>query len=51
MEPEYIFLTAFSTNAFRNYVKTLNVDHCYEKPISSVLLDGLLARFTCDPAV
>jgi len=45
VEPEYIFLTAFSTNAFRKYLKAQKVDHCYEKPINGDLLRDLLDNF------
>jgi CheY-like chemotaxis protein len=38
IEPTYVFLTAFSTQAFRTYLQTINIKHCYEKPISGALL-------------
>lgn len=42
IEPEYVFLTAFSTNSFRNYLKTMNIEHCYEKPVSAAMMDDLM---------
>lgn len=42
VEPEWVFLTAFSTKAFRNYLKANNVKHCYEKPISLQVLKQIM---------
>ena len=45
IEPEYVFLTAFSTNPFRNYLKTMKIEHCYEKPVSSAMMDDLMKYY------
>ena len=34
VEPLYVFLTAFATPNFKNYVTSLGVNHCFEKPLS-----------------
>ena len=33
IEPVYVFLTAFMTPAFKHHLKSLGINHVYEKPI------------------
>ena len=42
VDPEFVFLTAFSTNAFNSYIKSLKVQYCFEKPMSALLMKRLL---------
>ena len=42
--PVYIFLTAFSTPAFKAYTSTFGVSACLEKPLSVVQLRALIKQ-------
>ena len=42
IEPEYVFLTAFSTNVLKKHLASQNITHVYEKPISFELLQKLM---------
>lgn len=42
VDPVFVFLTAFSTNAFNSYIKSLKVQYCFEKPMSGLLMKRLL---------
>ena len=42
IEPEFIFLTAFSSISLQNHIKTMKINHCYEKPATLDLLKKLL---------
>ena len=33
LEPTYVILTAFATPQFKNYLKKVQIDICYEKPM------------------
>lgn len=46
MEPEYVFLTAYSTRAFRKHVTDLNIEKIYEKPLQLETLQEIVAM--CD---
>ena len=46
IEPEYIFLTAFRTIAFKNHLQKINVEHCYEKPVSDCQMRYLLEKYS-----
>lgn len=32
-EPIFVFLTAYSTQTFQRHIKSLKVEHVYEKPL------------------
>ena len=33
LEPRIVFVTAYYSNAFKQYLKTINIEQCYEKPL------------------
>lgn len=42
MEPEYVFLTAYSTKLFLSHLKALGINQCYEKPLAIEKLKSIL---------
>ncbi len=42
--PVFVFLTAFKTQGFTNHLQTLNITHCYEKPISFQQLEIIVQK-------
>lgn len=42
LEPEYVFLTAFSTKALVAHLKKLKVKKCFEKPVSTQCMLDLI---------
>lgn len=42
VEPVFIFLTAFSTQTFKSHLKSLEVEHCYEKPLQLDQLERII---------
>ena len=42
IEPLYVFTTAFASATLRKHLINLGVNHMYEKPINSDLLEKLI---------
>jgi hypothetical protein len=44
MDPDFVILTAYMTNSFRNYLNKLGIDKIYEKPLTKEQLSHILSR-------
>ena len=42
VEPVYVFLTAYKTPTFEKYLRSIGVEHCYEKPLDIETLVTIL---------
>ena len=42
IEPEFIFLTAYMTNGFKNHLSKIGIDKGYEKPLLEQQLRNIL---------
>lgn len=42
IEPQYVFITSFSTPQFRRHLQSLNIKLCYDKPIQLSQLETLI---------
>ena len=42
IEPEYVFLTGFSSESLQKYLNSVGVNHCYEKPVDKETLTRII---------
>ena len=40
--PQFVFLTAYASPSFKNYLKSLGVNEIYEKPLSETQIRSIL---------
>lgn len=45
VEPEYIFISAFASITLKNGLKKMDIEHCFEKPITKSELQMVMDSY------